>query len=58
MGLNDTIWPDLTKADGQTEERVCAIERSYHDICVGQILKRYLEYFSSYVHSSKHKRKT
>ena len=29
-----------------------AIERSYPKVGVGQILKRYLEYFSSYVHFS------
>ena len=39
----------LTKAEGQTEEKVCAVERSYPNISVGQILKRYLEYF--YGHS-------
>ena len=27
---------------------MCAIERSYPNIGVGQILKGYLEYFSSY----------
>ena len=47
----------LTKA-GQTEEGVCAIERSNPKAGVGQILKLYLEYFSSYVHFSKFKRKT
>ena len=38
----------LTQAEGQTEEGVCVIERSYPYIGVGQILKGYLEYFSSY----------
>ena len=41
------IW-----AEGQTEEGVCAIRRSYPkvgNVGVGQILKRYLDYFSSYV---------
>ena len=33
----------MTQAEGQTEERVCAIERSYPKVGVGQILKRYLE---------------
>ena len=44
----------LTKA-GQTEEGVCAIKSSYPKVGkvgVGQILKWYLEYFSSYVHFS------
>ena len=40
------------------KEGVCAIERSYPKVGVGQILKRYLEYFSSYVHFSKLKRRT
>ena len=40
----------LTLEEGQTEEKVCAIERSYPNVGVGQILKRYLEYFSSYKH--------
>ena len=39
----------LTKAEGQTEEVVCANERSYPNVGVGQILKRYLENFSSYI---------
>ena len=43
---------------GQTEEGVCAIERSNPKASVGQILKLYLEYYSSYVHFSKLKRKT
>ena len=29
---------------------MCAAERSYPKVGVGQILKRYLEYFSSYIH--------
>ena len=48
----------LTYAEGLTEEVVCAVERSYRKVGVGQMLKRYLEYFCSYVHSSKLKRKT
>ena len=42
----------LTEAEGQTEEGVgvCAIERSNPKAGVGQILKLYLEYFSSYAH--------
>ena len=36
---------------------MCAIERSNPKAGVGQILKLYLEYFSSYVHFSKLKRK-
>ena len=48
----------LTLAEGQTEEMVCAIERSYPNVGVGQILKWYLEYFSSYKHFSKFKRRT
>ena len=47
----------LTLADGQTKKK-CAIERSYPNVGVGQILKRYLEYFSSYKHFSKLKRRT
>ena len=38
--------------DSQTEEGVCAIERSYPKVGAGQILKSYLEYFSSYIHFS------
>ena len=48
----------LTQAEGQTEEGVCAIERSNPKAGVGQMLKLYLEYFSSYVHFSKLKLKT
>ena len=48
----------LTQAEGQTEEEVCVIERSNPKAGVGQILELYLEYFSSYVHFSKLKRKT
>ena len=47
----------LTKAEGQTEEGVCIIERSYPKVGVGQTLKQHLEYFSSYEHFSKLKRK-
>ena len=43
----------LTQAGGQTEDGVCAIKRSYPYAGVGQILKEYLEYFSSYKHFSK-----
>ena len=48
-GLNDKVQYNLTLtlAEGQTEEEVCAIERSYPNVGVGQILKRYLENFSS-----------
>ena len=51
---------DVTLAwtEGQTEAGVCAIERSNFKAGVGQILKPYLEYFSSYVHFSKLKCKT
>ena len=48
----------LTQAEGQTEEGVCAIKRSYTYVGVGQILKGYLEYFSTYKHFSKLKRRT
>ena len=48
----------LTLVESQTEEKICAIERSYPSVDVGQILKRYLEYFSSYKHFSKLKRRT
>ena len=48
----------LTWAEGQPEEGVCAIERSYPKVVVGQILKQYLEYFSSYKHCSKLKSRT
>ena len=48
----------LTWADYQTEEGVCAIKRSYPKVGVGQILKQYLEYFSSYEHFSKLKPRT
>ena len=47
----------LTYIEGQTEDRVCAIE-SYPKVVVGQMLKRYLEYISSYKHFSKLKRRT
>ena len=43
----------LTWAEGQTKEGMCAIERSYPKVGVCQILKRYLEHFSSYIHFSK-----
>ena len=48
----------LTYAEGQTEKGVCAIERSNPKAGVGQILKLYPEYFSSYKHFSKLKGKT
>ena len=48
----------LTYAESQTEEEVCATERSYPKAGVGQILELYLEHFSSYVHFSKLKHKT
>ena len=48
----------LTQAEGQTEKGVCSVERSYPKVGVGQILKQHLEYFSSYKHFSKLKRKT
>ena len=48
----------LTLAEGQTEIGVCASERSNPKAVVGQILKLYLEYFSSYKHFSKLKCKT
>ena len=48
----------LTSAEGQTEKGVCTIERSYPKVGVGQILKLYPEYFSSYEHFSKLKRRT
>ena len=37
---------------------MCAIERSNPNVGVGQILKRCLEYFNSYKHFSKLKRRT
>ena len=48
----------LAQADSQTEEGVCAIKRSYPYVGVGQILKGYLEYFSSYKHLSNLKYRT
>ena len=48
----------LTLAESQTEEKVWAIEKSYANVCVGQMLKRFLEYFSSYKQFSKLKRRT
>ena len=57
MGLNGKYNLTLTLA-GETEEKVCAIGRSYPNVGVGQILKRYLEYFSSYKHFPKLKRRT
>ena len=43
----------MTLEAGETEEGVCAIERSYPKVGVSKILKRYLEHFSNYVHFSK-----
>ena len=37
---------------------MCTIKRSYPKVGVGQILKRHLEYLSSYEHFSKLKRRT
>ena len=48
----------LTQAESQTEEALRAIERFYPNFGVGQIWKRYLEYFNSYKHFSKLKRRT
>ena len=48
----------LILAEGQTEQKVCAIKRSYPNVGEGQILKQYLQYFSSYKHFSKLKRRT
>ena len=48
----------LTLAEGQTEEKVGAIGRSYPNVGVGKKIKLYLEYFSSYKHFSKLKRRT
>ena len=42
----------LTQAEGQTEDGVCTIERSYPKVGVGQLLKPNFEYFSSYEHFS------
>ena len=36
----------LTQAVGQTDERVCTIERSYPKVYVGQMLKPYHEYLA------------
>ena len=47
----------LTQAEGQTEEGVCAIERSYTSVGLGQILKGYFEYFITYKHFFKLKRR-
>ena len=44
MGLHT---PDLHLAEGQTEEGVCATERSYPNVGVDHILNQYLEYFST-----------
>ena len=44
---------NLTYAEGQSEDRMCTNERSYPKVGVGQILKWYLEYFSSYIYFSK-----
>ena len=47
--VNDKVWLDLDLARRSTEEGVCAVEGCYPKVGVGQILKRYLEYFSSYL---------
>ena len=57
MGLNDSMtWP-WPRQKVKLRKGVCAIERSNPKAGVGQILKLYLEYFSSYKHFSKLKRK-
>ena len=48
----------LTQAEDQIEEGVCAIERSYPYVGVGQISKGYLEYFSSYTFQNKRRTPT
>ena len=58
MGSYDKIWPDLDLGRRSNWGSVCAIKNSNPKAGVGQILKLYLEYFSSYVHFSKPKRKT
>ena len=58
MGLNDKVLPDLDLGRRLNWGKVYAIERPYPNVGVGQILKQYLEYFSSYKHFSKLKRKT
>ena len=59
MGSNDKVWPDLDPRQKiKLQIGLCATERSNPKAGVGQILKLYLEYFSSYVHFSKTKRKT
>ena len=50
MGLNDKVWPDLDLGRKSNWSKPKA--------GVGQILKLYLEYFCSYLHFSKLKRKT
>ena len=40
----------LTLAEGQTEEGVCTIQRSYPKVGVDQIFKQHFEHFSSYEH--------
>ena len=49
---------ESSNLNSQTEEEVCVIEKSNPKAGVGQILELYLEYFSSYVHFSKLKRRT
>ena len=60
MGLMTKYDLTLTQAEGQTEEGVNAIERSYPYVGVGQIhvLKGYHENFSSYKHFPKLKCRT
>ena len=48
----------LTYAESQTEKGVCANKRSNPRVDVGQKLKRYLEFFSIYIHFPKLKRRT
>ena len=58
MGLNDKVWPDLDLGKVKLRKEWVLLERSNPKAGVGQILKLYLEYFSSYKHFSKLKRKT
>ena len=54
MGLNDKVRADLDLHNGSNLGMgVYTVERSYPKVGVGQTLKRYLEYFSSYEHFSK-----
>ena len=51
--VNDKVWLDHDLGKRSNWGRGCTIERSYPKVDVSQILKRYLEYFSSYEHFSK-----